>query len=486
MAVLPITIIVLILHFTLAPLEMPMLARFIVGGLLIVVGLAFFLIGVDIGITPLGSLSGGWIAKSNKLWIVILAGMILGFFISIAEPGLIVLAHQVDGVTGGLISGMSILIVVSAGMSLMLAIGFMRILYNSSISILLLVCYLITGVLAVLSLFSAPEFMAIAFDASGATTGVLAVPFILALAGGVAKLKKNSQSAEEDSFGLVAITSVGAIIAVLIMERFSPTLAFDSNIVIPMTESASILGPFLAIVPETVLEAATSLAPLLAILLILQKIAFKLRRRAFARLLKGFIYSFIGLVIFLVGVNAGFMDVGTVIGRSLAQVDNNMFLIIIGFILGAVTIMAEPAVYVLTHQIEEITNGSVKRVSVLIALVIGVGLAIALSMLRIVVPSIQLWHFLLPGYIISLTMAFIVPKLFVGMAFDAGGVATGPMTATFILAFTQGAAEATHGATILIDGFGMIAVVAMTPIITLQILGFIFQMKQKKEELSVG
>jgi len=476
MAVLPITVIVLLLHFTLTPLEGPMLGRFLIGALLIVVGLMFFLIGVDIGITPLGSLSGSAITKSNKIWIVIISGLILGFFISIAEPGLIVLANQVAGVTGGLISSISILVVVSTGMAIMLAIGFMRIVFNFPLHILLLIFYVLTGALAI---FSSPEFMAISFDASGATTGVLAVPFILALATGVAKLKNNSQAAEEDSFGLVAITSVGAIIAVLLMQLFSNVTEFGGDLTSELTTSTSLLRPFLDELPGVIQEGFTSLLPLVVILVVLQKFAFKLNKKSFRRMLKGFAYTFIGLIIFLTGVNAGFMEVGTWIGSILAT-DNHVLLIVIGFILGVVTIMAEPAVYVLTHQIEEITNGSVKRISVLVALCLGVGAAIGLSMLRIVVPGIQLWHFLLPGYIISLGMSFFVPKLFVGMAFDAGGVATGPMTATFILAFTLGAAEAVESASILVDGFGMIAAVAMTPIITLQILGFIFQMKQKE------
>lgn len=477
MAVMPITVIVLLLHFTLTPLEGPMLGRFLIGAVLIIVGLVFFLIGVDMGITPLGSLSGSAIARSKKLWIVILSGLILGFFISMSEPGLIVLANQVASVTGGLISSISILVVVSVGMSIMLAIGFVRLVFNLPLHILLLIFYVITGLLAI---FSSQEFMAIAFDASGATTGVLAVPFILALATGVAKLKNNGQASEEDSFGLVAITSVGAIIGVLLMDLFSNVTDFSGDLYPEIIYTTSLIQPFLDIFPETLLEGVTSLLPLVVILIVLQFIAFKLNKKEFQKILAGFGYTFVGLVIFLIGVNAGFMEVGSEIGRTLATMENPAFLIVIGFIVGVVTILAEPAVYVLTHQIESITNGSVKRKSVSVALCLGVGVAIALSMLRIVVPGIQLWYFLLPGYIISLAMTFFVPKLFVGMAFDAGGVATGPMTATFILAFTLGAAEAVESATILIDGFGMIAAVAMTPIITLQILGFLFQMKQRK------
>lgn len=211
----------------------------------------------------------------------------------------------------------------------------------------------------------------------------------------------------------------------------------------------------------------------------MQKISFKLKKKDLRKLLTGFAFAFTGLLVFLIGVNAGFMDVGTSIGNNLALLDNKAYIIIIGFVLGVVTILAEPAVYVLTHQIEDVTSGYVKRKAVLIPLAIGVGFAVALSVIRVLVPAIQLWHYSLPGYIICLSMMFFIPKLFVGIAFDAGGVATGPMTATFILAFIQGAAHAFEGADLMVDGFGMIAMVAMTPIITLEALGLVFAIKSK-------
>ncbi|WP_026477198.1 DUF1538 domain-containing protein [Alkaliphilus transvaalensis] len=481
-AVLPITIIVLILNFTLTPLDLPLIIRFIIGAIWVILGLSFFLIGVDIGITPLGSLVGSTLAKTNKLWIVIVAGLILGFFISIAEPGLLVLANQVDLITSGQITSLTILIVVSIGLAVMVALGLVRIVYNLPLYKILTALYFITFILAI---FTSSEFLAISFDASGSTTGILAVPFILALSLGVSSLKKDSKSSEKDSFGLVSIASVGAILSVIILSIFTKTNEFAPALELSLYESTSILSPFIRIIPQVFKESLFSLLPLLVILIILQKVAFNLSKRAFIRILKGFIYSFLGLLIFLVGVNAGFMDLGSIVGYQLATLDHSFYLVGVGFILGIVTILAEPAVYVLTHQIEDVTSGYVKRKAVLFALSIGVGLAVALSMLRVIVPGIQLWHYLLPGYLLSIIMTYFVPKLFVGIAFDAGGVATGPMTATFILAFTQGAAEAIEGANVLIDGFGMIAMVALTPIITLQILGFIFSIKSKKGGLTV-
>lgn len=477
-SVLPITVIVILLHFTLAPMEAPMMWRFLVGAVLVMIGLTLFLIGVDIGVTPLGDATGTALAKSNNLWIVLIAGGILGFFISIAEPGLLVLANQVDFVTTGQISATSILVIVSIGLAIMLALGFLRIFYNYPLYKMLMILYvLIFG----LSIFTSREFLAISFDASGATTGILAVPFILSLSLGISKMKKDSKASEKDSFGLVAIASTGAILGVMILDLFKKNTQFNSDIESVVTVSNSIFGPFAALVPDMILESLMAMSPLIVILLVLQKAVFKLQKREFRKMANGFIYGFIGLIIFLVGVNGGFMDVGTSIGTSLALMDNKVPIVVIGFIIGVVTILAEPAVYVLTHQIEEVTSGYVKRIAVLIPLSLGVGIAVALSVVRILVPEIQLMHYLVPGYIISLSLMFIVPKLFVGIAFDAGGVATGPMTATFILAFVQGAAHAYEGADMLVDGFGMIAMVAMAPIITLQLLGLVFQKKANKK-----
>ncbi len=477
-SVLPISIVVLLFHFTLTPLGFPLMIRFIIGSGLIILGLTLFLIGVDLGISPLGDLTGHSIAKSNKLWIVIAAGLILGFFISVAEPGLIVLANQVSNITAGQLSSPALLITVSVGIALMLALGFIRIVYNIPLYILLLVLY---GFVFALSLFATSEFITIAFDASGATTGVLAVPFILALSAGVSNLKKDRKASEKDSFGLVAIASVGAILSVLLLNLFSDPGELSGSIETTVYESDRLLRPFITLVPGMIKETVLSIIPLVIILLILQKFTFRLKKRDFVRVIKGFMYTFVGLLIFLIGVNGVFMDVGSVVGSQLAFRDNLLLIVFIGFFLGVTTILAEPAVYVLTQQIEDVTSGYVKREAVLVSLSLGVGFAIALSMLRIMIPAVQLWHYLLPGYIIALALTFIVPKLFVGIAFDAGGVATGPMTATFILAFTNGVADAAVDASILIDGFGMIATVALTPIITMQLLGLAFKIKTGKE-----
>jgi hypothetical protein len=476
-SVLPITVIVTILNFTLTPMPTHVFLRFLFGAALIIIGLTIFLSGVDVGITPIGNTMGSSIAKSNKLWIVVIAGLLLGFIISIAEPDLHILAGQVSAVTSGMIGKNIFVVIVSLGIAILLMIGLVRIVYNFPLYKLLTVIY---GIILLIALFTSREFLAISFDASGATTGALTVPFILALATGVSKLKKDSKSSEKDSFGLVAIASTGAILSVMLMSVLLKTDKITGVLPLADEGSTAILAPFITKLPIISLEVLIALAPILIIFLIFQKISFRLSKSKVRKILFGMIFTFIGLVIFLVGVNAGFMEAGTVVGYKLALLEEKGYVIVIAFILGMVTILAEPAVYVLTHQIEEVTSGYVKRRIVMVTLAIGVALAVMLSIIRILVPEIQLWHYLLPGYLISIGLSFIVPKLFVGMAFDSGGVASGPMTATFVLAFAQGVAEATEGANVLVDGFGIIAMVAMTPIIALQILGLVYKVKSKK------
>lgn len=479
-SVLPITLIVVILNFTLVPLELPIMLRFLLGALLIVVGLTIFLFGVDLGIAPIGNLMGTHITKSNKVWIVIVSGLLLGFFISVAEPDLHIIAGQVAIVSDNIITKFEIILYVSVGIALLLTLGFLRIIYNKSLSILLTILY---GLILIVSLFTTEEFLAISFDASGATTGAMTVPFILALALGISSLKKGRAS-EDNSFGLVGIASTGAILAVMLMSVVKGTNEISGSLDGELSNSTAIILPFLQKLPTMLYEVALALLPIVILFIVFQIITFKLKKRPLKRIIKGLVYTLIGLVLFLTGVNAGFMEVGTLVGYTIASLDNKAILVGIGGLLGLVVILAEPAVYVLTKQIEDVTSGYLKRRVVLVALSLGVSLAVGLSMLRIIVPEIKLWHYLLPGYLLAIVLSYLVPKLFVGMSFDSGGVSSGPMTATFILAFAQGAAASTEGADVLVDGFGLIAMVAMMPIIALEILGLIFKLKTVKGGIS--
>lgn len=362
---------------------------------------------------------------------------------------------------------------------MLLSFGLLRIVFNTPLYKVLSLLY---GIIFILSVFSTKEFLAISFDSSGATTGALTVPFILALSVGISKIKRDSKASEKDSFGLVAIASTGAIISVMIMGIFKKITNLSGEL--PTSShgiSDGIIMPFISAIPNITTEVLIALSPILIIFLLFNKIYFKISKQSLFRILFGILFTLIGLVLFLVGVNSGFMEVGSIVGYKLTLLNNNFYPILIGFILGMVTILAEPAVHVLTQQIEDVTSGYVDRKLVLFTLSIGVAIAVSLSILRILVPSIQLWHYLLPGYIIAIVLTYISPKLFVGIAFDSGGVASGPMAATFILSFAQGIAQGTDGANVIIDGFGIIAMIAMTPLIALQILGIIFKVKSSQE-----
>ena len=475
-SVLPIVFIVLLLNFTLVPLGEEIVV-FLVSSVFLLIGLTGFLIGVEVGISPIGDHMGEGLARSGKLWIVLLLGLVLGFLISIAEPDLHIVANQVAQVSGGLISKMSIVLVVSVGIAIMLAVGLARIMYNIPLYMVLTVLY---AVILVMTFFASQDFIAISFDASGATTGALTVPFVLALALGTSKLKKDSKASEKDSFGLVAIVSTGAIIAVMLMSIIKNMGKISGSL--PTAELSGDIGQrFIDVFLETVPEVATALFPVIFLFFVFNFVMLKLNRRELRKIIVGVFFTFSGLVVFLVGVNAGFMQIGSIIGESVANSGNLLYPVGLAFVLGFVTILAEPAVYVLTHQIEEVTSGYVKRTLVLATLAIGVGVAVALAVLRIMVPQLQLWQFLLPGYLIATVLMYIAPKLFVGIAYDSGGVASGPMTATFILAYTQGIANATPTADVFSDGFGVIAMVAMTPLIALQLLGILFKIKSKKD-----
>ncbi len=476
-SVLPIMVIVLILNFTFTPMGASLLFRFITGAILVIAGLTLLLIGIDIGITPIGNFIGSGIAKANKIWIVIVGGLLLGFIVSVAEPDLHVLAAQVAFVTSNAVSKLSIVIIVSIGIAVMLSIGLMRIVYNFPLYKLLTIIY---GIIFLIAIFTPREFLAISFDASGATTGALTVPFIMALAIGVSKLKKDSKASEKDSFGLVAIASTGAILAVMILSIVTRQNKITASIASAELIQEAFLRTLLRLSASSAKEIFFALLPVIVIFLLLQKNSHKLSRNAVRKIMFGIMFTFIGMVLFIVGVNAGFMDVGRKIGYGLANGNSKALLIIVGFVLGVVTILAEPAVYVLMEQIEDVTSGYIKRRVVIFALCIGVGTAVALSVIRVLVTQLQLWHYLLPGYLLCILLSFIVPKLFVGIAYDSGGVASGPMTATFIMAYIQGAADAIENADVLVDGFGMIAMVAMTPILALQILGLIYKIRSRR------
>lgn len=476
LAVFPITLLVLILAFTITPMPAELLLRFLIGAVFIIFGLGVFLWGTELGITPIGEGASKFISRFRHPLLLGILGFLIGFFITVAEPDLLILSQQIENATGGVMKAPLIVIIVSVGVGILVDIGLFRMLMNGSIRLLFTIGYVLCFALA----FLVPDvYIAMGFDASGATTGAITTPFILAIGLGVSALKGSSKG-ESESFGLVGTMSMGPILAVLAGGLIMGS-AGEGTASVTTASGHGILLPFLHALPHTAVESLKTISPILVFFFLMNIIHLHLPKRELVRILKGIFYLLFGLTFFLTGVNNGFMEVGFVLGEELSE-GMKLLLPLIGFLLGFLVVLAEPAVHVLGNQVEEVTGGSIPKKLILICLSIGVSMAVMISMIRIQVPSFHLLHILLPGFLIAILLSYKVDPLFVGIAFDAGGVASGPMAATFLLAVTQGAASKIPTANLLLDGFGIIATVAMTPVLSILILGAVYQAKKRKEQ----
>lgn len=469
---LPVLAMVLIICFAIIDVETDLIIRFIVGSVLLLIGLTIFLWGVDLAMNPIGEQMSKEVATSKSFFKIAILSFILGFLITVAEPDLLILGDQVEGASGGTLGSFIIVYMVSIGVGVMISLGIFRLLRNKPLNKFMAITYALILALAILV---SEEFLAIAFDASGATTGALTTPFVLALSLGLSNVK-GGKSAEENSFGLVGIMSAGPILAVMLISIISGQKYIQGDAGQYIFQEG-IIEPILEAIPHLFVESLLALIPISILFFIFNFAKFKLKKKEIRVILKGLVFTLLGLVIFLTAVNSGFMDMGRVIGMEIAKI-NNWLLIGIGFALGLIVVLVEPAVHVLGEQIEEVTGGHIPVSLIRTTLSLGVGTAIALSMVRIVVPEVKLWYFLLPGFAIAILLSFKANPVFVGIAYDAGGVASGPMTATFVLAFAQGAASSIETANVLVDGFGVIAMVAMAPVLSIMILGTIFQRKK--------
>ncbi len=467
-AVLPIVAIVLVLCFTIAPVSPSILLCFLLGAVLIVVGIMFFTLGAEMSMTPMGERVGAVLTRSRKLPVILGVGFLLGFLITISEPDLQVLANQVPS-----IPNQTLIFSVAVGVGLFLTVAFLRMLLGVALPPLLVAFY---GLVFVLAAFVPREFLAVAFDSGGVTTGPMTVPFIMALGVGVSAIRGDRHAAD-DSFGLVALCSVGPILAVLILG-----IAFrasDSTYIPPVlpevSDSVELWQLFHEGLPEYIKEIASSLLPIVVMFGVFQAVALRLDKRTLGRIAVGLAYTYVGLVLFLTGANVGFMPAGNYLGQVLTGQSYRWVIIPIGMLIGYFIVKAEPAVYVLNKQVEEVTDGAISAQAMGMALSAGVSISVGLAMVRVLTGISILW-FLIPGYAVAIGISFVVPKLFTAIAFDAGGVASGPMTATFLLPLAQGACVAVGG-NIVTDAFGVVAMVAMTPLITVQLMGLAAQLK---------
>ena len=475
LSVLPILLIVSLLCLFVSPLSPDLLLSFLLGSVLIIVGMGIFTLGAETSMTPIGNRIGTSLTKSRNLPLILLVSLVLGFAITIAEPDLQVLAETVPHINSTVL-----LVTVGLGVGFFLAVCMLRIIRGIQLRWLLLLFY---GIVFALAAFADSDFLSVAFDSGGVTTGPITVPFIMALGIGLSAVGKG-KSDGDDNFGLIALCSIGPILSVLILGLVFPSSGSYTPLDIPdVTSTRELWMQFQNAFLDYAIEVLTALGPILAFFLIFQIFFLHLRKKQLIKILVGILYTFIGLTLFLTGVNVGFMPAGNYLGTQLAQLPYNWILVPLAMVIGYFIVKAEPAVVVLNKQVSDVTEGTISEKMMMTGLSLGMAISLGLDMVR-VLTGISIFWFLIPGYVIALGLSFVVPKIFTAIAFDSGGVASGPMTATFLLPFAMGVCEAVGG-DILTDAFGIVAMVAMTPLITIQLVGLAFKIKtaaQKKHQ----
>ncbi len=471
-SVLPITLIVAAMGFTFVPLQPDLMLSFLLGTIMLIIGMGLFTLGSDISMTPIGSHMGSRLTKSRNLPLILGVSLLLGIAITVSEPDLTVLADNVPA-----IDTMVLIITVGVGVGIFLMLSMVRILFRIPLRWLLIGLY---GAIFLLAAFAKPEYLAVAFDSGGVTTGPMTVPFIMALGVGVASIRSDA-TAQEDSFGLVALCSIGPILAVLVLSFLYPGVpaSGDAGVAEAIMDTVAIGKHYLHELPQEIGNVILALLPIVVFFLIFQVAALKLRRMPFIRIMVGLIITLVGLVLFLTGANVGFQPLGVALGAALASGEATRYLTIpIAMVMGWFIINAEPAVHVLNKQVEELTAGAISAKAMGLSLSIAVASANGLAMLRVLTGVSIMW-IVIPGYLIALVLTLVVPPTFTAIAFDSGGVASGPLTATFMLPFAMGACQALGG-NIMTDAFGLVALVAMMPLITVQIMGLIYVIKTRK------
>ncbi len=478
-AVVPITVIVFLLSISWIPLHTGTFLLFLFGALMLILGMGLFTLGADMAMIPMGEGIGVSLSKSRTRMVPLLICLMLGILITIAEPDLQVLAEQVPA-----IPNMTLILTVALGVGLFLVVAELRMMFRIPLSYTLFFFYLIVFALAY---FTPDTFIPVSFDSGGVTTGPITVPFIMALGIGMASVRSDKNSSN-DSFGLIALCSIGPILSVLLLGVFySPQEAvYAAKTLEELSTTRAVAGEFMRAFPFYMKEVGAALLPIIALFAGYQLFFRRFHGIGLLKIGAGLLYTYLGLVLFLTGVNVGFMPAGQYIGTQVAGGGKSWLLIPMGMVIGYFIVKAEPAVKVLTKQVEEVSTGYISQKSIEHSLSVGVALSVGLSMFRILTGISILW-FLIPGYAVSLILTFFVPQIFTGIAFDSGGVASGPMTATFLLPLAMGACEAAGG-NMLTDAFGIVAMVAMTPLLTIQLLGLSGRLRSRmtKKQIAVS
>ncbi len=467
-SVLPITLIILVLNFIL-PEQMTgiELGSFCFGALLLIIGIALYSLGSDTALAPIGESIGNKITSTKKIPFILLVGFIIGVIVTVAEPDLMVLGTQLGEIKWLLIATIAL----GVGIFLVLALG--RIFTRISLNVVLIVLYALVFLLAILV---DNRYIPLSFDSGGVTTGPITVPFIMALGVGVAGVL-GGKSQKEDSFGVVAICSVGPIFFVLLLSLFFKPSIETSMESVEVATFGDLARVFSHNLTDCMLEVLIAILPVSLFFFLFNFMFLKLTKQRLTRISVGLIYTYIGLTLFLTGVETGFMSTGLELGRRIILLNNDWILVLIGAAVGSMMVLAEPAVHVLSKQVEDISDGAIKSRTILLTLCVSMMIAVGLAMLRIVT-GISIWYILLPGYALAIILSFFVPKIYTAIAFDSGGVSSGPMATTFMLPLAIGASTALSGTgSILLNAYGLIAFIALTPLITIQVLGVVVRIK---------
>lgn len=476
-SVLPITVIVLAASVVLVPLPSGMILMFLVGAALLVVGMGFFTMGADMAMMPMGEGIGVQLTKTPKLVLILGVSFVMGLFITIAEPDLQVLARQVPAIR----PSMLLIATVGAGVGVFLALAVLRILFRVRLSVLLIASYLLTFVMA---RFTPAGFVPIAFDSGGVTTGPITVPFILAMGVGLGSIRGDKGS-QDDSFGFVSLCSVGPIVAVMALGIFfNPSGGAERHVIPSSLTSREVFFNFAGEFPENVKDVLIALAALVFFFVVFQAVSSRYKKHQLKRIGMGFLYTLIGLAVFLTGVNVGFIPVGLLLGSGIAASPLRWLLVPLGMLIGYFIVKAEPAVHVLNKQVEDISSGAIPEKTMASGLAIGMASALALTMLRILL-GIPLMWLLIPGYALALALTFFVPRIFVGIAFDSGGVCSGPLTSTFLLPLAMGVCEGSGG-NMMTDAFGVVALVALAPLLVIQTMGLLYNLRLARTAVGAG
>ncbi len=475
LSVLPIFVAVLAMHFFIEPMPSALVWQFIIGSVFFVAGMSLFTLGADTALIPMGENIGSKLSQSKKLWLILAVCAFIGVVITLAEPDLHVLASQLESV-----GNFTFVLIVALGVGIYFMLAMLRVFFKIPLRLMFAISY---GLIMILALIVQQVFVPVAFDASGANTGPITVPFLLALGIGVSAVR-GDKSSRDDSFGLVGLCSVGPIFAVLAMSFFSTLQPQQSQTVSLPANLGEVFGSFFVQFPDSVTNVVLALMPVVLFYAVFSAIAIRKNRRQNIRIAAGVVYTFVGLVIFFVGVYVGFMPVGQFLGGAIGARPDSWILLPIGLVIGFFIVTAEPAVHILNKQVETITDGMISRRAMMTFLSIGVSVSLMLAMAR-VLWHIPLLYVLIPVYIAAIALSFFVPPIFTAIAFDSGGIASGTMAAAFLLPFAVGASMELGG-NVLLDAFGLLAVVAALPIVTIQLLGLIYKIKLARQDAKLA